>query len=117
MRSRGRGRWLFLFLLSVFRLGIFATVIELSMLDHLVGEIVELVTGEALADETGECDEQSCPPGCPSCHDHQGGFLSLPRSEPALTHLNVESAILSGACVRQVPPTRSIAPPERPPRA
>ncbi len=91
---RGRLRWLLLVLFVFFRLGVVATAVELSMLDHVAGEIVEFVTGEASPNHAGECDERSCPPGCPSCHHHHGGFLPVPLSEASITHLVAPSETL-----------------------
>lgn len=117
MRIRRRFQWLFVVVLTTLRIGVLAGAFQFSGLAHLTEDLVAIaVDGHHPVDED-DCDEHSCPPGCPSCHHAHGGAISLAAEAPSLSDALTPIEILPPPRTQNPPPERSLAPPDRPPRA
>lgn len=88
-RRGGRAVWILVAILKTLTV---LGAINLSGLPHAVRDVVAvLADGELPADDRDDCDEQSCPQGCPSCHTvHAVGYAGpapMPATETVLSPL------------------------------
>ena len=117
MHPRRRTRWLLVVLFALLRVGVLGVSFQLTGLAHLASDLVAIAVDGHHPMEDDDCDEQNCPPGCPSCHHVHGGAIPFAAMEPSLSDVLSAIEILPPPSTQNPPPERSLAPPDRPPRA
>jgi hypothetical protein len=99
------------------RVCVLAGSFQLSGLAHLTSDLVAIAIDGHHPDLADDCDEHNCPPGCPSCHHAHSGAVPLASLGPSLSAVLAAIEVLPHPATQSPPPERSLAPPDRPPRA
>lgn len=117
MHTRRRTRWLFVVVLTLLRVCVLAGSFQLAGLAHITSDLVAIVVDGHHPVDDDDCDEHNCPPGCPSCHHAHGGAIPFAAMGPSLSDVLPAIEILPPEATQNPPAERSLAPPDRPPRA
>ena len=111
-----RPRFAMLICVALFRAFAVIGVVQISGLAHIAADVVAMVD-EGHHPDGDDCDEHDCPPGCPSCHHAHGGAIPVAPAIVSLLPTPSLNEVSPSPRAEHSPPQRSIAPPDRPPRA